>query len=148
MKALRLQALGVVNGHSIYVPPAQTRRSAAVLLDPEVGQKLKDADVVLGVVGTGLSEACRQELNTSRTIAKPTIVMAEPVHADQLRPYFGSNLIVIDPAHPEQSEFGIVQHLKTIEARSASEESSDRVGTLALGLLIFAPQDSPALQDA
>ena len=49
--ALRLQALGAVNGLTIYVPPAHTRQASAVLLDPESAQKLNEADVILGVVG-------------------------------------------------------------------------------------------------
>ena len=114
--ALRLQALGEVNGLTVYVPPAYTRQSAAVLPDPEAAQKLRDADVVLGVIGTGLSEACRQELNTSRAIPKPTVVMADALAAQQFQPYFGPNLIVIDPANPDQTELGIVRHLKAIDA--------------------------------
>src|SRR5260370_19850869 len=98
--ALRLQALGAVNGLTVYVPPAHTRQSQAVLLDPEAAQKMKEADVVLGIVGIVLSEACRQELNTSRAIYKPTIVMADPLVAGQLKPYFGPNLIIVDPANP------------------------------------------------
>lgn len=62
--ALRLQALGAVNGLTVYVPPAHTRQAVSGLLDPEAAQKLKEAEVVLGVVGEGLTEACRQELNT------------------------------------------------------------------------------------
>jgi hypothetical protein len=32
--ALRLQALGAVNGLTVYVPPAHTRQGVAILLDP------------------------------------------------------------------------------------------------------------------
>jgi hypothetical protein len=139
--ALRLQALGAVNGLTVYVPPAHTRQSSAVLLDPEAGQKLREADVVLGVVGSGVSEACRQELNTSRAIPRPTIVMADPQVADQLQPYFGPNFIVIDPVHPDRTELGIVQHLKAIDTGQQAKKALIALGTLALGLLIFAPQD-------
>ena len=139
--ALRLQALGAVNGLTVYVPPAHTRRSHDALLDPESAQKLREADVILGVVGAGLSEACRQELNTGLTVAKPTLVMADPLPAQQLQPYFGSNLIVIDPANPDRAELGIVQHLKSIDAGHQAKNALIALGTLALGLLIFAPQD-------
>ena len=61
--ALRLQALGAVNGLTVYVPPAHARQGLATLLDPDAAQKLNEAEVVLGVVGSGLSEACRQETN-------------------------------------------------------------------------------------
>jgi len=139
--ALRLQALGAVNGLTVYVPPAHTRQSPAVLLDPESGQKLKDADVVLGVIGAGVSEACRQELNTSRALPKPTIVMSDPLFAAQLQPYFGPNLVVIDPVNPDRTELAIVQHLKSIDAGQKAKKALIALGTLALGLLILAPQD-------
>ena len=37
--ALRLQALGAVNGLTVYVAPAYTRKASAVLLDPRVRTK-------------------------------------------------------------------------------------------------------------
>ena len=138
--ALRLQALGAVNGLTVYVHPAHTRQSQAVLLDSETAQKLSEADVILGVLGAGLSEACRQELNTSQAIPKPTIVMADPLVAPQLQPHF-PDLIVIDPANPDRAEFGIVQHLRSIDGAQKAKKALIALGTLALGLLIFAPQD-------
>src|SRR5437879_6316637 len=102
--ALRLQALGAVNGLTVYVPPAYTRQSQAAVLDAEAAQKMQEADVMLGVVGAGLSEACRQELNTGRTSRKPTILMADGLLAGQLQPNFGPNLIVVDPANPDRAE--------------------------------------------
>ena len=68
------------------------RKSPAALLAPESAQKLSEADVVLGVVGAGISEVCRQELNTSRTIAKPTIVMADSLFAQQLQREFPARM--------------------------------------------------------
>jgi hypothetical protein len=38
--ALRLQALGAVNGLTVYVPPAHTRQGLPTLLDLEAAQKL------------------------------------------------------------------------------------------------------------
>jgi hypothetical protein len=58
--ALRLQALAAVNGLTVYVPPAYTRQDIPTLLDPEAGQKLHEAEVILGIVGAGLTEACRR----------------------------------------------------------------------------------------
>jgi hypothetical protein len=139
--ALRLQALGAVNGLTVYVPPAHTRASAAMLIDPEAAQKLREADVVLGVLGTGVSEACRQELNIARTIPKATVVLADPLLAQQLEPYFGPNLIVINPTNPEQTELGIVQYLRAIDAGQQAKKALIALVTLALGLLFFAPQD-------
>src|SRR6266851_480634 len=93
--ALRLQALAAVNGLTVYVPPAHTRHGAPTFLDPEAGQKLNQAEVVFGVVGAGLTEACRQELNTGMALRKNMIVMSDPLFAPQLQPHFGSNLVVI-----------------------------------------------------
>ena len=139
--ALRLQALGVANGLTIYVPPAHTRQDSPAFLDPNGGQRLKEAEVVLGLIGNGISEACRQELNTSRTLGKNMIIMSHPHLAAQLRPYFGPNLVVIDPVNPAESESGIVQHLKQIDAQQNAKNALLALGTLALGLLILAPAD-------
>jgi len=139
--ALRLQALGAVNGLTVYVPPAHTRQAVGTLLDPEAAQKLNDAEVVLGVVGEGLTEACRQELNTSMTLRKNMIVMSYPMFAPQLQPYFGSNLVVIDPQNPGAAEIGIVGHLKTLDAQQSTKKALLALGTLALGLLILSTAD-------
>src|SRR5260370_12960451 len=110
--ALRLQALAAVNGLTVYVPPAHTRQGVPTLLDPESGQKLSDAEVVLGIIGAGLTEACRQELNKAMALHKSMIVMSYPAFAPQLQSFFGPNLVVIDPAHPDAPEMDIVQYLK------------------------------------
>ena len=76
--ALRLQALAAVNGLTVFVPPAYTRQVVPVL-EPETGQKLNEADVILGVVGgTGWMDACTQELNAGIELKKNTIVMSDP----------------------------------------------------------------------
>jgi hypothetical protein len=138
--ALRLQALGAVNGLTVYVPPAYTRQGLPTLLDPEAAQKLSEAEIVLGVVGAGLAEACRQELNTGMTLHKDMIIMSYPEFAQQLQPYF-ANLVVIDPAYPGEAEIGIVGHLKAIDAQQNAKKALLALGTLALGLLIFASVD-------
>ena len=139
--ALRLQALGAVNGLTVYVPPAFTRQGIPVLLDPDVSQKLHDAEVVLGVVGAGLSQACREELNAGMALRKNMVVMSYPASAPELQQYFGSNLVVIDPANPDGAEIGIVQHLRSIDAQQNAKKALLALGTLALGLLILAPAD-------
>lgn len=144
--ALRLQALAAVNGLTVYVPPAFTRQREPVVLDSDSLQKLNDADVVLGVVGTGLTEACRQELNTGMALRKTMIVMTYPSWAPQLQPYFRSNLVVIDPANPGAAEAGIVQHLKTIDGQQNAKNALLALGTLALGLLILAPASEDYLR--
>jgi len=47
--ALRLQALAAVNGLTVFVPPAFTRQGPATQ-DEDVFEKLKQADVVLGLI--------------------------------------------------------------------------------------------------
>jgi hypothetical protein len=138
--ALRLQALGAVNGLTVYVPPAYTRQGLPTLLDPEAAQKLSEAEVVLGVVGAGLAEACRLELNMGMTLHKDMVIMSYPEFAQQLQTYF-ANLVVIDPANPGEAEIGIVGHLKAIDAQQSAKRALLALGTLALGLLIFASVD-------
>jgi hypothetical protein len=138
--ALRLQALGAVNGLTVYVPPIHTRQGVPTLIDPEASQKLNQAEVVLGVVGAGLTEACRLELNTGLALHKNMIVMAYPEFAPQLRGYFGSNVVEVDPDNPDRAESGIVQHLKAIDAQQTAKTALLFLGTLALGFLL-APAD-------
>jgi hypothetical protein len=93
------------------------------------------------VIGAGISEACRQELNASRTTGKPNVVMSDPVIAPQLEPYFGPSLIIIDPANPDRAELEMVRYLRTIDVQQDAKKALMFLSTLALGLLIFAPQD-------
>jgi len=139
--ALRLQALAAVNGLTVYVPPVHTRQNPTNFLYPEVSQKLGESDLILGVLSAGLTEACRQELNSSLALRKNTIVMASPALAQQLQPHFGANIVVIDPINPDRTEQGIVQHLKTVDAQQNAKKALLALVTLALGLLIFARAD-------
>lgn len=139
--ALRLQALGAVNGLTVYVPPAHTRQGVPTFLDAETAQKLGDSEVLLGVISAGLSEACRQELNSGLALHKNMIVMSYPESAPYLKSYFASNLVIIDPDNPDAAETGIVQHLKALNAQQAAKTALLALGTLALGLLILAPAD-------
>lgn len=64
--ALRLQALAVAHGLTVYVPPAYTRKEIPDFLDPQSAQKLSEAEIILGLVGTGLAKACQQEPHRDR----------------------------------------------------------------------------------
>jgi hypothetical protein len=139
--ALRLQALGAVNGLTVYVPPAHTRMDPAGALDTQSEHNLRAAQVVLGVITATLSEACRQELNTAKSLGKNIVVMAEPSLAQQLEQFFPGNILTINPAEPAQAELGIVQFLKKMDIEQDARTSLIALGTLALGLLLFAPQD-------
>lgn len=139
--ALRLQALGAVNGLNVYVPPSFTRTILPAALDSQSESNLHTADVVLGIITVAMSEFCRQELNKAKAIGRKTIVMAEPVIASQLEPVFPGNILVINPADPAQAESGIVQFLKKTDLEQSARTALLALGTLALGLLLFAPQD-------
>lgn len=139
--ALRLQALGAINAQRVYVPPAYTRRSVQIELDSEASEKIRNADVILGVIGEGLSEACRRELNEALALRKHTIVMAYPPFAEMLRPTFGLNLIEVNPANPgaaAEAVGRIISHVKGLDLQQNTTTTLIALGTLALGLLIFA----------
>jgi hypothetical protein len=139
--ALRLQALAAVNGLSVYVPPAYTRHPAATALEPQSEAKLIDSDIILGVVTTGISEVCREELNAAQGLKKKAIVIADPASASWLQDYFPGKVVVIDPANPAAAEQQIVQFLKQTEIEQAAMTTLIALGTLALGLMLFAPQE-------
>jgi len=139
--ALRLQALGAVNGLAVYVPPAFTRQEPAGRPDPQSEARLRESDVVLGVVTLALSEACRKELNLGKKMKKQIIVLADPVQAQALAPYFPLNLVVFDPSDPARAEQGIVQFLHKSGLQQDAAKALLALDTIALGLLIFAPQD-------
>jgi hypothetical protein len=67
--------------------------------------------------------------------------MAEPTFASRLQPYFSNNLFLIDPSNPERTESGIVQFLMQANLQQNTKTALIALGTIALGLLLFAPQD-------
>jgi hypothetical protein len=137
--ALRLQALASLNGLTVYVPPAHTRQlRVGMFVDGDAAQKLTEADVVLGVVGAPLTDACRDEFNLALTLGKKMIVMAYPQFAVELQPYLGPRVVVVDPMRPGETEVNIVQHLKSLDNQEPSNAALVALGTLALGLLLFA----------
>ena len=141
MTALRLQALGAVNGLAVYVPPVFTRQEPTGQLDLQSIERLHASDVVLGVVTVALSEACREELNSGKKMGKRTIVLADPSQAGALAPYFPGHLVVFDPNDPAKAEQSIVQFLRGSGLQRDAAKALLALGTIALGLLIFAPQD-------
>ena len=136
--ALRLQALAAVNGLDVYVPPAYTRRPSAAL-EPQALDTLMESDVVLGVITTGISNTCRQELDAARAFArkKQLIVLADPAVALQLQEHLPGKVVVIDPANPAQAEQLMVQYLKQTEIEQTAKTALIALGTLALGLMLF-----------
>jgi hypothetical protein len=137
--ALRLQALGNVHGVTIYVPPADTRHGFAAVLDAKTHQELRQANVVLALIGTGWTEACSRELTTGIHLGKRIIPMTTPSFVPEVQGYFGSNIIVIDPANADVVERGIVQYVNSMDAEQSFKRPLLALGTLALGLLIFPP---------
>jgi hypothetical protein len=139
--ALRLQALAAVNGLTVYVPPVHTRHLSPASLDPHSELQLHGADVILGVVTAEISDACWKELNVGKTLRKTTIILAAPIVAAELAPYFPGSIVTINPVDPAQAEQAIVQFLKRSEMEKQNQNVLIALGTLALGLLLFAPQD-------
>src|ERR1035441_10747725 len=82
----------------------------------------------LGVVGAGLTEACRLELNAGMALHKHMIVMSYPAFVPQLQPYFGPNLVEINPASPDGAEIGIVRISKP-STPSRMQRMPDRKST-------------------
>jgi hypothetical protein len=93
------------------------------------------------VVTTAISQSCWQELTAAKQLGKTAVVIAEPALAPQLEPYFPGGLGVINPADPADAEVRIVQVLKKTELEQETKVALMALGTLALGLLLFAPQD-------
>ena len=139
--ALRLQALGAVHGLTVYVPPAFTRQDPSGQLDPLSDQRLQESEIVLGVVTTALSEACRRELDLGKQLGKKTVVMSDPALTAQLAPQFPGSVLAIDPASPANSEQAIVQFLKNADLKRDAAKALLALGTIALGLMLFAPQE-------
>lgn len=140
--ALRLQALATVNGLAVYVPPASTRTDSgpARELDPSSVRQLAESDVVLGVTTIGLSEACRLELNYGPNLGKRTIILAGPTLAQSFIPQFPGSVVTVDPQNPGAAEQEIVRYLSEFRLQKESSQALLALGTVALGLLIFAPQ--------
>jgi len=133
--ALRLQALAAVNGLSVYVPPAYTRQPRSAL-DPQSDARLRESDVIIGVITVAISEVCRQELNAAKASGKKTIVIAKPALASWLEPYFPGDLVVIDPLDPAAAEQAIVEFLTKAEIAQQAKKTLIALGTLALGALV------------
>lgn len=134
--ALRLQALGAAHGLIVYVPPAYTRQGFAPVHHADAQAKLMETDVVLGVLGTGLTETCRQELNTGLTLKKNMIVMASPHLAPGLGATFGANLVLIDPQDPGATERAIVEHLTGMHTQQ-NTKNARALGLLTVGLALL-----------
>jgi hypothetical protein len=102
-----------------------------------------DSDVVLGVITIGISDVCREELEAARAFArkKEVMVLADPAIALQLQVYFPGKVVVIDPANPAQAEQQMVQYLKQTDIEQTARAALIALGTLALGLMLFAPHE-------
>jgi hypothetical protein len=143
--ALRLQALGVVNGFTVYVPPAYTRQHNQAVFDPDAQKRLLEAEVILGVIGGNVSETCRHELMFGETLQKTMIVLASPNAAGRVQGMPGVNVILMDPTKPGEAEVAILGHLGGLKAQQSTKDALLGLGILAVGLVILATATS---QDA
>ncbi len=133
--------MAAVNGISAYVPPAHTRRGPIVDAEPDTARHLREADVVLGVARNELSPACENELNRGLALGRNTVAMAYPALAHRLQQIPELSVIAIDPSNPAGAEERIVSYLKGLDVEQSTKTALLALGTIALGLLIFAPQD-------
>ena len=138
--ALRLQALSAVNGLQTFVPPAYTRTESTTVLDEVSAAQLLASDVILAVVRYGLADACRHELNAGLFHNKPVIVMTESHWTPDLQRVAGLKVVTIDPQQPEVAEREIMTYLRQIQTEQTGRTALLALGTLALGLLVFAPE--------
>ena len=109
--ALRLKALGAVNGLAVYVPPVPTRMNGHGSLDPESSTQLRESEIIVGVLTSEITQACVQELNLGKQLVKKCIVICEPQWAQQLSPYFPDGLLVLNPANPAEAETQLMNFL-------------------------------------
>jgi len=140
--ALRLQALAAVNGLTVYVPPAHTRRSSEGTEAPlQSESKLIESDVVLGVVTVGVSDTCWRELNAGKRLGKTMVVMTPPTLMTQLESHFPGCIVVIDEADPGRSELELVRFLKKADMQQQSKKAVMALSTIALGLLLLSAHE-------
>ncbi len=81
LTALRVQALVVASGHSVYVPPASTRHTGRAATEDSI----EYADAMLGVIGGARNEACQTELDYGQRMGKAIIVLEGPESAVGIR---------------------------------------------------------------
>ena len=139
--ALRLQALGGVNGLTVYVPPAFTRQDPDGKLDARSEERLCSSDIVLGVVTLFLSEACQTELTCANNMKKRTLILCHPAAVEALAPHFAGEFVVFDPSSPAQAESAIVDALRKLGLHKDGMTALLGLATIFLGLLIFAPRE-------
>jgi hypothetical protein len=141
LTALRLQALGAVNGMVVYVPPAHTREKDLDSIDPNSEPNLLSADVVWGLVTTHLSESSWRELLMGQQTGKQVVVLADAAFVPKLESALPGCVFSINPGDPGETERAIVDFLKQTDFEEEGKRMLIALGTLALGLLLFAPQD-------
>jgi len=139
--ALRLQALGAVNGLAVYVPPVFTRQDATSSLDSNSEQQFRECDAVLGVVTSGISETCRRELNLGKQLDKRVIIVGTATYASSLEPFFPGSVVFLNPDNPTDAERQIVSFLRESGLRQDAAKALLALGTITLGLMLFAPND-------
>lgn len=133
---MRLQVLS--GDHmDVYVRPAGTRDGEHVELDELSAAALRESDLVVGLIGTEVSEACRQEIGLSNELGKTTVVIVEPASASQLKQHYARNVVIVNPADPARAELGIVNFLKKVDVSAEMKKTVVAVGTVALGLVLL-----------
>ena len=138
--ALRLQALAAVYGLTAYVPPAHTRKTRSV--DAEMRSKIQGCDVFVGInVLQGFPEQDKEAFWKEREIAlssgNPMVLIGTPEGL-----VINNNKdVFLDPEQPDKSESRLTDFLERTPLSPDTTRAVGALGTVALGLLMFAPQE-------
>lgn len=145
--ALRLQVLGAAEGLSVYVPPLSTRTHAAYTAlpfqpsipaaGPEWLSELNGSDIVLGLIGRGWSDACRNELEIGLKLGKRLVILCDRAVLHGIPPSLSSHAVPIDLANPEETLTRVIRDLKQIGSSQVAPSALLALVALAFGLLVI-----------
>jgi hypothetical protein len=68
-------------------------------------------------------------------------VLADPGIVQDLPAHFPGSILTIDPHNPAQAESALVEFFRNADLQPEVTTALLALGTIALGLLLFAPQD-------
>jgi hypothetical protein len=134
--ALRLQTLASTRaGLQVYVPPASTRGRGLTHSAAEI-QELRDANLVLAIVGGTVSSTMQKELGLAQQLGKAIVPIAlGDAKVTGLKA--GQPVFHVDPQNPGESEHAIVEYLGKAHLSKSNVESAFALVLVAVGLLIL-----------
>jgi len=146
--ATQLRAVASSDNRTVFVPSIETRESDTADLEEQSMATLSESDLVIGLIGTGVSNACRQEISLGNELGKLTVVIAEPALAAQLKHHYAGNVVIVNPADPARAELGIVNFLKKVDISPERKKTVVALGTVALGLVLLTREPQSAEGEA